>query len=232
MQVVILAGGLGTRLRPATATVPKCMTSVGGKPFLYYLLRLLKSRGADEAILCTGYLGEQVEEYFGQGKNVGLKMLYSRETGTLLGTGGALKLAEPLLQDSFLVVNGDTYLDIDYKTIYEDFRQSDAQAIIVASRCLQNTRRDLKISSNLTVTRYDKTNSAGMEYVNAGVMGLRRDALSAVMPGQPVSLEEDIFPQLISHRSVKAHITDERFYDIGSFAGLGVFEKTIRETNA
>jgi NDP-sugar pyrophosphorylase family protein len=84
------------------------MTPVGGKPFLYYLLRLLQNNGADEVIICTGYLGEQVEAYFGDGENTGLKLSYSRETEGLLGTGGALKLAEPMLQDSFLVVNGDT----------------------------------------------------------------------------------------------------------------------------
>ncbi len=232
MQAVILAGGLGTRLRPVTEKIPKCMAPVGGKPFLFYLLRLLQARGANEAVLCTGYLGEQVETYFGDGRGMGLKLCYSRESAGLLGTGGALKLAEPLLQHSFLVVNGDTYLDIDYKAIYRDFSRNSALALIVAAHCAENTRCDLSIDSNLLVTRYDKTNPGGLDYINAGVMGLRREALSAVPRGQPVSLEADIFPLLINRRHVKAHITAERFYDIGSFAGLGVFEKVLKDISA
>lgn len=232
MQVALLAGGLGTRLRPVTEKVPKCMALVGDRPFLFYLLRLLKSRGADEIILCTGYLGEQVEEHFGDGKKMGLRLRYSREEKGLLGTGGALKLAAPLLQESFLVANGDTYLDIDYETVYREFTSSKALALIVASPCGQNTRCDLAIDSQLFVTRYDKTDSAGMDYVNAGVMGLRREALCAVSPGQPVSLEADIFPGLIARREVRAHVSAEPFYDIGSFAGLGVFEKALKEIHA
>jgi len=230
MQVAVLAGGLGTRLRPATEKVPKCMTLVGDRPFLFYLLRLLKNRGAEEAILCIGYLGEQVEAYFGDGEVVGLKLRYSQETGGLLGTGGALKLAEPMLQHNFLVVNGDTYLDIDYPAVYREFTASEAPAFIVASTCVQNMRFDLAINEKSLVTRYDKTNSAGLDYVNAGVMGLRREVLAGVPTGQSVSLEADIFPRLIGRREVKAHITDQRFYDIGSFAGLGIFEKVLKET--
>jgi len=232
VQAVILAGGLGTRLRPVTEKIPKCMAPVGGKPFLFYLLRLLQARGADEVVLCTGYLGEQVETYFGDGRGIGLKLRYSRESAGLLGTGGALKLAEPLLQHSFLVVNGDTYVDIDYKAIYRDFSRSNALALIVAAPTAENARFDLAIDGNLLVTKYDKANSGGLNYINAGVMGLRRETLSAIPHGQPVSLEADIFPLLIDRRQVKAHVTTQPFYDIGSFAGLGIFEKVLKDISA
>ncbi len=232
MQVAVLAGGLGTRLRPITDRIPKCMTPVGGKPFLYYLLQLLKNNGTAETIICTGYLGEQVEEYFGNGKDTGLKLRYSRETGILKGTGGALKLAEPMLDERFLVVNGDTYLNIDYKKVYENFNSGGDKALIVASAYAPKNRADLAIDNNLRVTAYDKTNSDGKHYVNAGVMGLRRNALADVNPGQAVSLEADIFPALIADGKVKAHITSERFYDIGSFAELGIFENTLKEVCA
>jgi NDP-sugar pyrophosphorylase family protein len=232
MQVAVLAGGLGTRLRPLTGKIPKCMAPAKGKPFLFYLLRLLRDRGADEIILCTGYLGEQVEAYFGNGREIGLKLLYSRETGALLGTGGALKLAGPLLPDSFLVVNGDTYLDIDYQTVYRDFNLSNALALIVAACVTQNRRCDVAIDKALLVTGYDKSDNSGKYYVNAGVMALRREALSSVKPGQTASLETDIFPELIERRKVKAQITTQRFYDIGSPAGLGTFERVIGYTSA
>lgn len=232
MQIAILAGGLGTRLRPVTETIPKCMAQIGGQPFLYHLLNLLRDKGADEIILCTGYLGEQVADYFGDGRGVRLKLYYSRENNGLLGTGGALKLAEPLLQDKFLIVNGDTYLDIDYAEVYREFSRSAASAYIVAAPAADNARRDLAIDSALFVTGYDKTDVSGMDYVNAGVMGLRREALSGIIPGQPASLEQDIFPRLIARRQVKAHITTQRFYDIGSFAGLGNFEESLRGASA
>ena len=173
MQVVVLAGGLGTRLRPLTGKIPKCMAVVAGKPFLYYLLRLLKARGADEAILCTGYLGEQVEKYFGHGREVGLKLRYSSERDVLMGTGGALKLAAPLLRDSFLVVNGDTYLDIDYDVVFREFEECKMPALIVASDGEHSARCDLAINEDMMVTCYDKTGVPGLRHVNAGVMALQ-----------------------------------------------------------
>ena len=209
------------------------MTPVGGQPFLWYLLRLLKSRGAGEAILCTGYLGEQVEEYFGDGREIGLRLRYSREMGPLLDTGGALKLAEPLLNKRFLVVNGDTYLDIDYKAVFENFNKSSVQAMIVAAYCQGETGSlcDLAVNVNGTVTRYDKINRLGLDYVNAGVMALKREILSTKMPERATSLETDILPTLIDRQQVKAYIIDNKFYDIGSFAGLGIFERMIEKLN-
>jgi NDP-sugar pyrophosphorylase family protein len=88
-------------------------------------------------------------------------------------------------------------------------------------------RCDLAIDSHLLVTGYDKTNPTGLDYVNAGVMGLKREVLAAIMPGQPVSLETDVFPRLIERRQVRAHITDQRFYDIGSLSGLDSFEQLL-----
>jgi mannose-1-phosphate guanylyltransferase len=231
MQVAVLAGGLGTRLRPLTHQIPKCMVPVSGKPFLFYLLSLLKRRGADEAVLCTGYLGEQIETYFGDGAAVSLKLKYSREDKKLLGTGGALKLAAPLLEERFLVVNGDTYLDIDYAGVYSDFIQSELSALIVAARCRVNQRCDLALDETALVTRYDKAGTTGLEYVNAGVMGLRREVLDPLKANTPVSLEADIFPALIARKLVKAFITQQPFYDIGSFAGLGVFEDAVGEAH-
>lgn len=231
MQIVLLAGGLGTRLRPITQMTPKCMAPLGGKPFLFYLLRLLKMGGAEEIILCTGYLGEQVEACFADGRDMGLTLRYSRETGSLLGTGGALKLAEPLLAEHFLVINGDTYLDIDYRAIYTEFVNSRALVLIVAAPCRQNVCGDLALHDKL-VTRYDKTHPAGLGYVNAGVMAFSRSTLVDLEPHCPISLEADVLPRLISRREVAASITSQPFYDIGTFTGLGIFENVLQEVSA
>ena len=99
MQAVILAGGLGTRLRPLTEEIPKVMVSINGKPFLLYLLQLLKGQGVNDVVLCTGYLGQQVRNFFGNGKSLGVSLRYSEEKEKLLGTGGALKQTQSLLND-------------------------------------------------------------------------------------------------------------------------------------
>ncbi len=221
MQTVILAGGLGTRLRPVTEKMPKCLAPVGGRPFLYYLLRLLKERGVTRAVLCTGYLGEQVEAAFGAGFAAGPALSYSREGDRLLGTGGALKQAEPLLDDSFLVVNGDTYLDMDYAALYAALNGC-FRAVIAAGRC--GSRFDLDIDGTGRVARYDKT-APGLCYVNAGAIALRRETLNRVLPNTVVSLEEDILPPLVARGEVLAFPVGGPFYDIGSFEGLGIFEK-------
>jgi NDP-sugar pyrophosphorylase family protein len=93
MQAVILAGGLGTRLKPLTEQIPKTMTPVNGKPFLLHLLELLIYHGINDIVLCTGYLSEQILKFFGSGENLGLRIRYSEEKEKLLGTGGALKQA-------------------------------------------------------------------------------------------------------------------------------------------
>ncbi len=122
-QAVILAGGLGTRMRPITETIPKPMIMVAGKPFLQHQLGLMSRAGIEEALLLVAYLGEQIQEYFGDGAKFGCKVSYSFEPSPL-GTGGALKNAEAQLQDQFVVVNGDTYLAIDYCALVKEFGDS------------------------------------------------------------------------------------------------------------
>src|SRR5208282_6436393 len=115
-QAVILAGGLGTRMRPITETIPKPMIAVAGEPFLHHQLSLLRSFGIRRVLLLVAYLGDQIENYFGDGTSLGLQLGYSYESAPL-GTGGALKNAEALLDDEFVVLNGDTYLAIDYAAL-------------------------------------------------------------------------------------------------------------------
>jgi NDP-sugar pyrophosphorylase family protein len=230
MQVVVLAGGLGTRLRPLTNNLPKCMVRVAGQPFLFYLLRLLKARGTDDIIICTGFLGEQVEEYFRDGNRIGRKLRYSREGNPLLGTGGALKRALPLFRDSFLVVNGDTFINLDYSSVYAGFLKSGTEALIVASHrgTNSNSHCDLALNTGGMVRRYDKS-SAGMDYVNVGVMAFRKRVFDNIQPTSIISLECDVFPELISRHQVQSVITTHPFFDIGTFAGLDAFEKSISE---
>ena len=118
MQVLILVGGLGTRLREIIKNIPKVMANIKGKPFLEYLIVQLKNYNLNDIILCTGHLKEKIENYFGNGNHLGVNIVYSEELKPL-GTGGAIKLAESLVKsDDFIVMNGDSFFDIDlYKLI-------------------------------------------------------------------------------------------------------------------
>jgi NDP-sugar pyrophosphorylase family protein len=134
MQALILAGGLGTRLRPLTDELPKCMLPAGGKPFLEHQVRLLASRGVRDIVLCLGHLGERVLAYFGNGHRFGVNLSYAWERDGLLGTGGAIRNAEALLRPEFFVTYGDSYLLLDYRDIMRRFRQSDALGMMVVYR--------------------------------------------------------------------------------------------------
>ena len=124
-QAVILAGGLATRMQPRTLTVPKILLDVAGRPFADLQLELLAKYNYQRVVLCVAHLGDQVREYVGDGKRWGLRVEYSDEGKDLLGTGGALRIAEPLLEETFLVTYGDSYLPFDYAAPLESLRAHD-----------------------------------------------------------------------------------------------------------
>ena len=157
MQAIILAGGLGTRLGPLTKETPKVMVPVNGKPFLLYLLQLLKSQEIKDIILSIGYLGQQVRDFFGSGESLGLRLRYNEEKEKLLGTGGALKQAQDLLDDYFLVINGDTYLPIDYRDVEKTYLKHNKKAIMVVYDNREDTgvKNNVALDNDLMVVRYD-----------------------------------------------------------------------------
>src|SRR6266480_5560873 len=126
----VLCGGHGTRLRPVLADRPKSMALMSGTPFLQLLLDRLRSQGVDDVILGTGYMAEKIESYFGSGNKFDLRIRYSREHEPL-GTGGALKLAEPLISDPVVVLNGDSYVEWSLNPVLELFRAKDADLVLV-----------------------------------------------------------------------------------------------------
>jgi len=229
MQAVILAGGLGTRLWPLTKTVPKPMVPVAGVPYLEHQLRLLKKQSILDIVLLTGYLGEQVEEYFSDGRSLGLAIRYSREDQPC-GTAGALRDARALLADSFLLIYGDSYLPILYPAVYQRLESSGAQGLVVV---YDNQRSDTSVKNNIDVddsefvTIYEKDSTRPLSYVEAGVLAFRKSCLNLIPPQGPVSLEKEIFPLLIAKRQLAAHITQQRFYDIGTAERLKVIEEFL-----
>jgi NDP-sugar pyrophosphorylase family protein len=236
MQAVILAGGLGTRMRPITETIPKPMITVAGKPFLQHQLELLSGAGIVRALLLVAYLGEQIQEYFGDGTKFGCKVSYSFEASPL-GTGGALKNAEEQLQDRFVLVNGDTYLAIDYRALVKQFAKTNCSALIVAYKRPTTISKEiptsilpnnLGVNSHGLVTAYRKRNPEGLSHIDAGVIVLKKEILAGLRAGQKCSLEEEIYPSLIARGEMRAWVTHEPFYDMGSPSGLAALEEKLK----
>lgn len=226
MQAVILAGGLGTRLKPVTQQVPKVMVPVNGKPFLLHLLELLKSQGINDVILCIGYKGEQIKNFFGNGNRFGLRICYSEEKGELLGTGGALKQAQSLLDGHFFVINGDTYLPISYGDIESYFTRCGKKALMVVYDNKEDTgvKNNVELDGNLMVIRHEKGKlDPSLRHVEAGVLVLSQEALDFIEKVHQVSLEAGLYPILIKQRELAAYITKQRFYDIGTPEQLKTF---------
>jgi NDP-sugar pyrophosphorylase family protein len=229
MQIVILAGGLGTRLWPLTKAVPKPMVPVAGVPYLERQLQLIAKQGLQKVLILTAYLGEQIEEYFGDGSRLGLSIRYSREAEPL-GTGGALRDARPLLEKLFVVIYGDSYLPIDYAEVGRRLAASPALGALVVYRdrdAETGVRANVALADNHLIDRYDKTavDDPELEYIDAGVVALRREALDIIPPEGRVSLEEAVFPKLIARRALLGLPTAQRFYDIGTFSRLQAIEE-------
>jgi NDP-sugar pyrophosphorylase family protein len=227
-QAVILAGGLGTRMRPMTEQVPKPMLPVKGMPFLEHQLLLLKRHGFTRALLLVAYLGEQIEHYFDDGKRLGMSLAYSYEPQPL-GTGGALRLAAPKLEQTFALLNGDTYLDIDYPAAAREFGHSGADAMIVAYSNPQRAfKNNLSLNGSNKVAAYVKNGDQRFTHVDAGVTFFRRSILELIPADTKCSLEQEVFPQLIANHGMKAWPTSTAFIDMGSPEGLAALEEQLR----
>ncbi len=225
--MLILAGGLGTRLRPLTERLPKCMVPAEGKPFLEHQLLLLASRGVRDIVLCLGHLGERILEYFGDGHRFGVSLTYVWERGQLLSTAGAIRNAEAVLAPEFFVAYGDSYLLLEYRAIMQRFRESDALAMMVVYRNEDRLEPSNVVMREGHVIAYDKRiRLPGMVYVNQGLSVLRRRSLRLIPPGIPFS-QEQFYQMLIRSRQLLPFETKQRFYEIGSFQGLEEFRRLV-----
>lgn len=217
-QVVILAGGLGTRLRPLTYDIPKPMVPVAGKPFLEHQILMLRDQGITNVVLLVGYLGSYIQEHFGDGSRFGVSIQYSVEE-TPAGTGGGLVLARDLLAEQFLVVYGDSFLPIHYPAVMDALRTHPYEGVLVAYGNEEDTdvKPNLAVDEVMRVILYQKDGSdPRLRYVEAGVSALRRSALDLLPREGAFSLELTLFPRLIERGSLGAITTRQRFYDIGT----------------
>ena len=215
ISAFVLCGGAGTRLRPVLADRPKSMALISGTPFLELLLNSLRSQGISEVILGTGYMAEKIESYFGSGNKFGLGIRYSREHEPL-GTGGALRLAERLISDPVLVLNGDSYVEWSLVPMLELFTAKDADLVIVVQTVADVTRYgSVALDEDGRVTQFvEKGRAAGPGLVNAGVYLLRKQIVRDLPAGTAISLEREVFPRLLDRRIYGA-VCAGLFIDIG-----------------
>jgi NDP-sugar pyrophosphorylase family protein len=199
MKAVLLVGGLGTRLRSAVPSLPKTLASVGDKPFLELLVRQLGSQELRQLVMCTGYLAEQIQEVFLDGSDFGATIEYSKET-VPLGTAGALKLAQPCLQNEseFLVINGDTFLEIDFNEFILSHRKHCSLATMAVVPAENSSRYGtVQVREDGRILGFlEKTGQNAPGLINAGVYVFSTAAL-ALIPQGPVSLEREVFPLLV-----------------------------------
>jgi NDP-sugar pyrophosphorylase family protein len=225
-QVVVLAGGPGTRLLPLTRDVPKVLAPIVDEPFLLHLLRLLEGHGFRRFFFILGHHGALVQPVLHAsgrgGPHYSTLILDEPED---YGTGGALRAAEPYCDDVFVLVYGDTYLDLDYRRLLEFFALHADVSVTMAAYDNHDEamRPNLAVGGDDLVTDYRKFGGPGLTFVDAGVAVLRRSVLSDMPPILPLSYEEDVLPELIRRREVAGYLTARRFYDIGTPAGIGAF---------
>jgi NDP-sugar pyrophosphorylase family protein len=227
IPVAILAGGLATRLRPITEKIPKSLVPVAGRPFLAHQLELLQARGIRHAVLCIGYLGEMIQREFGQ-EAFGVKLDYSFDGPKLLGTGGALKRALPLLGDEFFVLYGDSYLPVEYRPIAEFFRRSGKPGCMTVYHNEGRYDTSNVVFHDGEIAVYDKKNRRPeMRHIDYGLSLFKAPAFASYSADQPFDLAE-VMGKLVREKQLAGYEVHERFYEMGSPAGLAELETILK----
>lgn len=220
LPVAILAGGLATRLHPITETIPKALVDVAGMPFILRQLDYLRRQGVSRVVLCVGFLGEQIKAAVGDGAALGLSVSYSQDWPNLMGTGGALRQALPLLDSQFLVLYGDSYLPIDFASVEQEFLASGKPALMTVQRNADRWDKSNVLFENNVLVEYNKrAPTAEMRHIDYGLGAITANLLADDSTTGPVDLA-DIYHRLSLSRQLAGYEVHERFYEIGSHKGL------------
>jgi NDP-sugar pyrophosphorylase family protein len=227
LPVVILAGGLATRLRPLTEKIPKALVEVAGRPFLEHQIALLKQNGIAEVILCVGYLGEMIEQRYRDGAALGIRIRYSFDGPKLLGTGGAINRASALLPETFYVIYGDSYLPVDYRAVAAAFQEAGKPALMTVF-----ANGDAWDTSNVwfengSIRLYSKRDKLPqMEHIDYGLMICKRQIFSG-FPSDLAFDFADVLEDLSRRGQLAGHEVRQRFFEIGSPAGLAELDELL-----
>ena len=226
LPVAILAGGLATRLRPITEKIPKSLVPVAGRPFLAHQLEMLQARGIRRVVLCIGYLGEMIEKEFGA-EAYGIELKYSFDGPKLLGTGGAIKRALPHLGPEFFILYGDSYLPIPYAPVAETFHRSGKPGLMTVYH-----NRGMYDASNVVyrdgqIAVYDKKlKLAEMHHIDYGLSVFKASVFDAYAADEMFDLAA-VMGRLVQEKNLAGYEVLERFYEMGSPAGLAELEALL-----
>jgi NDP-sugar pyrophosphorylase family protein len=226
--MVILCGGLATRLGSLTKNVPKSLIKIYEKPFLQYQIEILKKRSINDIVLCVGHLSEQIKEYFGNGEKFGVNIKYSYDGDKQLGPIGAIKNAEKLLEKEFFIMYGDSYLDIDFQKISSYFNEFDKLGLMAVYKNFDKyDKSNLIIKNNMIIAYGEKERTKDMVYIDSGTSILKKEALNLI-PKQTFFSTGDFFTKLISKNELLAFEIEKRFYHIGNPEALEEFSNFIK----
>lgn len=218
--VVILAGGRATRLRPITETIPKCLVEVGGTPFIDLQLRQLAAQGIREVVLLVGYRGSMVAAHVGSGERYGLVVTVVPDGPQLLGTAGSIRAAIGILPEAFFVLYGDSYLRCSYRAVQTAFEQGGRPVLMTVYRNEGQWDTSNVVFTGSQVESYSKRHlSPEMRHIDYGLMVFERKIFDAVPDGAPCDLG-GILEEQVRSGNVTGFEVEERFYEIGSHAGL------------
>jgi NDP-sugar pyrophosphorylase family protein len=225
--VVIMAGGLATRLRPLTETIPKALLDINGEPFVTHQLKLLANQGIRKVVFCLGFLGEQIVDFVGDGSRFGLDVSYVFDGPVLLGTAGAVKKALPLVDNAFFVLNGDSYLPCDHLAVQTAFINSGKQALMTV---FHNEGKwdtsNVEYADNMIIN-YDKQNrTPRMLHIDYGLEVFTKQAFDIVPDDKPFDLVP-VYQALLKKNQLAAHVVTQRFYENGSLAGIKAMEEYL-----
>ena len=220
LPVAILAGGMATRLRPATEKIPKSLLEINGEPFIAHQLRLLKTGGVSRVVLCVGFLGEMVRDVVKDGHAFGLDVQYSFDGPALLGTAGALKRALPLLGQAFMTLYGDSYLLCDYAAVAEAFEESRKRALMTVFHNAGQWDTSNVIFEGGQILAYNKKKrTPRMQYIDYGLGAFTLKAFDVVPSGKAFDLA-DLYCAILETGELAGFEVKQRFYEIGSPEGL------------
>jgi D-glycero-alpha-D-manno-heptose 1-phosphate guanylyltransferase len=231
MTAAILAGGLGTRLRPVMGDRPPVLAEVGGRPFIFYVLDQLSAAGIQDVVLCTGYLGHQVKEVLGESHGP-LRFIYSQESSPL-GTGGALRRAYPLfIKEQVLILNGDSFCDANLRAFALIHRLRKARATILLVEVSDTGRFGcVKVDAGGGIREFlGKGRKSGPGWINAGIYLIDRSLLQTIPPDQRVSLEQEFFPAWVG-KGLYGFRSNGRFLDIGTPESFALAQQFFLQEN-
>lgn len=228
-SVAILAGGLATRLRPLAEKIPKALIDINGEPFLAHQLRLLHAQDIKRVVLCVGYLGDQIVQVIGDGSQFGVQVAYSFDGPTLLGTAGAIEQALPQLDESFFVLYGDSYLTCNYRSVQAAFERCGKNVLMTVYRNEgQWDTSNVEFDHGRILAYSKKKPTPRMRHIDYG-LGVFKQTAFAGLQAQCKHDLESVYQDLLQQEQLAAFEVSERFYEVGSLAGLEEIRRHLAE---